>query len=525
MKRMRVGLAVGALALSLAATALAATLAITTARWDADDRKLALAGTAGSKQTVTLTDAGTGAALGTARAEDGGKWKLTLERVRAVPCTVRVTQGGASVERAVAGAPATCAGGTTRSLTSLAITGPATVAESGTGTYAATATFSDGSTQVVTTTATWTENSTFATIAGGVLTATAVTGNQPVTISSSFTSAGVTRSATLVVSIADSTTPPPPATGSHAGRFAVYEGTKTCLNCHMAEAVAFHQSVHYQWKGDASESTGLNPGPAGKLGGINDFCIYPDINWLGKLTTTTGKVVDGGCARCHTGLGLKPTPDASTAQLENIDCLLCHSPSYKRTLQLTTSGQFAFVPDSANMTVSILQAAVDIRPTSSGTCLNCHTKAGGGDNFKRGDLEEAHRTATPSLDVHMASQASGGAGLSCTGCHTTVAHRIAGRGVDMRERDLVGTTVACTNCHQSTPHSDSTLNRHTSRVDCNVCHVPVFAKIGADRHASRLEPARRPQRRHRALRAAHDPADPGLAGVPVLQRAVAVLPV
>ena len=76
----------------------------------------------------------------------------------------------------------------------------------------------------------------------------------------------------------------------------------------------------------------------------------------------------------------------------------------------------------------------------------------------------------------MASQASGGAGLSCTGCHTTVAHRVAGRGVDMRERDLPGVTVACANCHQSTPHSDSTLNRHTARVDCNVCHVPVFAK-------------------------------------------------
>ena len=75
MKRMRVGLAVGALALALAATALSASLAITTASWNAGDRKLALAGTAGCKQTVTLTDAGTGAALGTARAEDSGKWK------------------------------------------------------------------------------------------------------------------------------------------------------------------------------------------------------------------------------------------------------------------------------------------------------------------------------------------------------------------------------------------------------------------------------------------------------------------
>ena len=339
MKRMRVGLVVTGLAMVLVATAIAASLAITRASWDAGDRKLAVAGTAAARQTVALTNADTGAALGTARAEDDGKWKLTLERVSGVPCRVRATQGGASVERAVQGAPANCGGGTTTSLTSLAISGPASVAENGTATYAATATFSNGSTQVVTTTATWTESSAFASIAGGVLTTTAVAGNQSVTVSSSFTSAGVTRAATLAVSILDSVPPPPPVTGSHAGRFTVYEGTKTCLRCHTPEAVAFHQSVHYQWKGDATESEGLNSPVAGKLGGINDFCIYPDINWLGKLTTVNGRQVDGGCARCHTGLGLEPTPDASTAQLENIDCLLCHSPNYKRTLQLT-SGRF-----------------------------------------------------------------------------------------------------------------------------------------------------------------------------------------
>ena len=69
-----------------------------------------------------------------------------------------------------------------------------------------------------------------------------------------------------------------------------------------------HASAHYQWQGDASESAGLDPTWAGKLGGINDFCIYPDINWIGKLTTVDGKVVDGGCARCHTGLGPSRRP-------------------------------------------------------------------------------------------------------------------------------------------------------------------------------------------------------------------------
>ena len=295
-------------------------------------------------------------------------------------------------------------------------------------------------------------------------------------MSASFTAGTVTRSASLAVSVQD--VPVPPAvTGSHAGRFMTFEGTATCLKCHENEAIAFHQSTHYQWQGDAIESTGLNPGPAGKLGGINDFCIYPDINWLGKLTTVDGKVVDGGCARCHTGKGLKPTPEVTRVQLENIDCLLCHSPNYKRTLQLV-NGAYTFVADTANMSVSLLQAAVDIRKPGSDQCLNCHTKAGGGNNFKRGDLEEAHRpaTATVSLDVHMASRQAGGAGLTCTSCHTAIGHRIAGRGVDMRQRDLLNEPVKCTNCHPATPHSDSTLNRHTARLKCNVCHVPSFAK-------------------------------------------------
>lgn len=52
---------------------------------------------------------------------------------------------------------------------------------------------------------------------------------------------------------------------------------------------------------------GLKSSEAGKLGGINDFCIYPDINWIGKLTNVDGVQVDGGCAKCHVGLGAKPT--------------------------------------------------------------------------------------------------------------------------------------------------------------------------------------------------------------------------
>ena len=260
---------------------------------------------------------------------------------------------------------------------------------------------------------------------------------------------------------------------SHRGQIISFEGTQTCLQCHEDEAKAVHASVHYQWKGDAIEAHGLNSDVAGKLGGINDFCIYPDINWIGKLTNVDGVQVDGGCAKCHVGLGAKPTAEPTRSQLENIDCLVCHSGQYRRTVA-DVSGEFSFVPDETKMTANIL----DISLPTNDACLNCHTKAGGGDNIKRGDIEEAHRNPTRSFDVHMASRSNGGAGLRCLDCHAAAEHRIAGRGTDLRPRELRD-PVNCTMCHSETPHDNSRLDKHTARVNCTVCHIPTFAKVAA----------------------------------------------
>ena len=269
-----------------------------------------------------------------------------------------------------------------------------------------------------------------------------------------------------------------PVQVSHEGRFSSFEGTRTCLACHEEEAREAHASVHYQWTGDATEAHGLISDVAGKIGGINDFCIYPDINWIGKLTNTRGELVDGGCAKCHAGLGAKPTPVATQEQLENIDCLICHSDQYQRTVAKNDNGDYRFVPDTDKMTVSLLQAAVNITMPSNDSCLDCHTKAGGGNNFKRGDIEEAHRNPSRDFDVHMASQANGGAGLKCLDCHAAANHRIAGRGTDLRPRDLPD-AVNCTMCHSDTPHDRGDIDKHTARVNCTVCHIPTFAKVAA----------------------------------------------
>ncbi len=273
----------------------------------------------------------------------------------------------------------------------------------------------------------------------------------------------------------DAPTDPSPAAGAHAGRFTRYEGTQTCLKCHREEAQEVYSSVHYQWKGSAADTVGLTEDPAGKMGGINDFCIYPDINWIGKLTNVDGLPVDGGCAKCHAGLGEKPNLETSQDPLENIDCLVCHADDYKRKVGQLPDGTFRFVPDTEKMAVTVTQAAANVGRPGKDACLNCHANAGGGNNFKRGDIEEAHRNPSRSFDVHMAAAADGGAGLDCLDCHVASGHRIAGRGSDLRPRES-DAKVDCIQCHGNTPHEGGDINKHTARVNCTVCHIPLFAK-------------------------------------------------
>ncbi len=264
----------------------------------------------------------------------------------------------------------------------------------------------------------------------------------------------------------------PPLGTSHAGRFDTYEGSKTCNACHLQEAKEVHSSLHYQWRAPAPYVPGLSTG--GKLGAINDFCGYADINWLGILTNLDGQPTDGGCATCHAGMGARPESEQTTAQLVNIDCLICHSDTYKRKV-VNDSGTFKLAPAPERMSVPLLQGITDIGEPSKASCLNCHLSSGGGPNNKRGDLEPAHVDPSRNLDVHMASEANGGAGLVCQDCHTTQEHKIAGRGSDMRGTDL-DVPVQCVNCHSPTPHDSNDINKHTTKVECSACHIPTFAR-------------------------------------------------
>jgi hypothetical protein len=244
-----------------------------------------------------------------------------------------------------------------------------------------------------------------------------------------------------------------------------WSGPGTCLACHEDEAREVHGSVMYQWQGDTPEMVS-GPERQGKISGaVNSYCVNITGNW-------------GGCGGCHIGLGLPPEVEPTRAQLENIDCMICHQEDYRRV----KSGG-VFVPDVAAMQITMDEAVQTVHRPRRSNCLRCHAKAGGGDAVKRGDLTLAHgATLDRPFDVHMSTT---GGDLVCQSCHLTSGHRVAGRGSDLRPSDT-DVRVECTNCHADmvTGHDRNDVDRHVARVACQTCHIPVFAKNASDSTAN-----------------------------------------
>ncbi|MBI1736212.1 MAG: hypothetical protein HYR51_13650 [Candidatus Rokubacteria bacterium] len=248
-----------------------------------------------------------------------------------------------------------------------------------------------------------------------------------------------------------------------------YEGTNTCLACHDAQARAVHASVHYQWKADAPNITNAGGKALGKINMSNDFCTNPTVSWIAILKNDAGKVIANGCSKCHTGLGLKPAAEPVAAQLENIDCLVCHSPTYRREV-VPKDGGLRWQPVALDKPDTMLTIAQNpIRPTNE-MCLRCHVGSGGGINFKRGDLETAHVRASREFDVHM------GSGMQCIQCHEFRDHKLIGSGTQMGGADRPGEQPRCESCHKGRIHANAALNRHTASVACTTCHIPTFAR-------------------------------------------------
>lgn len=269
--------------------------------------------------------------------------------------------------------------------------------------------------------------------------------------------------------------------GSGSGHTSLtWTGYNMCRSCHATEASEMFNSVHYQWRGASATTTG--PATQGKFSetvdnstAMNSYCINILGNWNNY----------SGCSNCHVGLGAKPSGTSSAAQLDNIDCLICHQKDYKRT-RSNYGGTYA--PNTAQMSISMDQAVQTVTKPTRSTCLQCHAKGGGGDNFKRGDLTLAHGSTTDAaFDVHMATTRGN---LSCQACHTTSSHKMAGHGSDLRPTESAATISCSTStCHPTkasttSGHTTTDVNHHIGRVSCQACHIKTYAKNAADTAAT-----------------------------------------
>lgn len=267
-----------------------------------------------------------------------------------------------------------------------------------------------------------------------------------------------------------------PARGAfypHQEYFEHYEGTITCLECHRSEAESFFHSQHYQWQGETPGIANADGQKLGKINTMNDFCTNPDPSWIGNAVNSDGKIIAQGCSKCHAGLGRKPSPVLSQEQLENIDCLICHASGYRRDAYQDEQGNWAWKPILWQNQRGLDSVAKRITMPERQMCLRCHAGAGGGQNYKRGDIEYELAECTSDFDVHMAKD---GHDLACVDCHRGEDHRVRGRGADLSGTDSPDHPLLCTGCHDEQPHGIAALDKHTARVYCTVCHIPTFAK-------------------------------------------------
>jgi len=224
--------------------------------------------------------------------------------------------------------------------------------------------------------------------------------------------------------------------------------TRACLTCHESAAKELMKTNHWTWLNEKFVVSHNNIVQRGKKNFINNFCIALPSNY-------------SRCTSCHAGYGWK---DASFdfSKEENVDCLVCHDQSGTYTKTPTGAG----IPDK---NVNLLTAAQSVGKPTRQNCGACHFNGGGGTGVKHGDLDGSMLNPSPSLDVHM-----GKLGFQCVDCHKTEQHKIKGAS----HGSMAANTnhISCTDCHKDEIHKNKILNKHTTSVACETCHIPEFAR-------------------------------------------------
>ncbi len=230
------------------------------------------------------------------------------------------------------------------------------------------------------------------------------------------------------------------------------EVTEACIACHTETPKEVMASSHWNWERVAYvEGKGI--ASAGKKNVMNNFCIGTSSN-------------QQSCAKCHIGFGMNSNQFDFNNQ-RNVDCMVCHDNSDTYLKGASMAGY----PDR---TVNLEKVAQSVGSPKRSNCGSCHFFGGGGNNVKHGDLDVAMLSTTRDVDVHMGAN---GMNMECVDCHTAKNHQIIGKLYSVSPDNTNRAT--CEQCHTSTPHLRDVLNRHGSRVSCQACHIPEYAKVNS----------------------------------------------
>ena len=264
------------------------------------------------------------------------------------------------------------------------------------------------------------------------------------------------------------------------------EVTTACLKCHTEASKQVMATRHWTWD-YTNPATGQR---LGKKTMLNSFCIADRSN-------------EAFCNACHVGYGWKDDKFDFTSE-RNVDCLACHNTGqYAKIPGLAGHPPYArmeYPPKSGKFVGPVDLAAVASRVgrTSRETCGACHFYGGGGDGVKHGDLDSSLKQPGRKLDVHMAQD---GGNFTCSTCHKTEGHKVAGSRVALTAADPHGPIVrggkaarnpaTCQSCHGDRPHREgpgagligsvgtgTRLNNHARTLACQSCHIPAFARGG-----------------------------------------------
>jgi len=271
-----------------------------------------------------------------------------------------------------------------------------------------------------------------------------------------------------------------------AGPFESAEAVnQACLSCHNTGPEQLHGTIHFTWTWPPASPGGDGAGEAAAHGMRHVSNAF--------LLSTPSNL--DACTSCHIGGTRFDDPamfDPSGEPVAPVDCLSCHEPTGQWTIA-------NFHEDGAACSMchderlrgdtpeveDFAAAARSAGPSTRASCGACHFDADGGQGVKHGDLNADLVDPPATLDVHMAA-APDGAGFTCSTCHTTTDHLIAGSrytggpGQSPARPALAGAAASCQGCHTGEPHdqlaSGARLDRHIDRVACETCHIPEIAR-------------------------------------------------